>query len=152
MDQKRQAEETVEQAGEQDLKPAGEVPSLELFEAEEQEPLEEPEEQEPTTKAVFIDEDYNRYKKSIRHQGYIFDKLTQEPIPGLDITEFCDGDEVGMHVTSNKGYFDVVYDCQSGYEAWLEVTYEGITVDSEHVYIPEPIIKRSSSRGSTSSQ
>jgi len=130
------------------------VQAEELLEIE---PLVEEEDEtpiaDPLNKALFIDEDYDRERNSIRHTGVIIEKLTQAPLADLDITEYCNNEEVssGKYATDAEGFFDVVYDCHPGYEAFLSVGFNGLNFDSEHVTMPQKRVKRGGSSAPSAS-
>ncbi len=77
-------------------------------------------------------------------EGTLYDVNTGKGIQGAGISVYCDGRIVsGSDVqTDNSGYFYAVNDgsCESGEEAWIEISYHNDEFESRHITIPGNII------------
>jgi hypothetical protein len=102
---------------------------------EEEKKVEEEKKEEPVSKAVYKDEHYDRDNDKITFQAKLFDSLTNEPIVGLQIVEYCDGNVVSddKYVTDDEGKFSLTFKCSTGYYSWVTVDYNEKTFESDKV-------------------
>jgi hypothetical protein len=102
---------------------------------EEEEKKEEEKKEEPLSKAVYVDEQYDRDNDKITFEAKIIDSITKEPIVGLQIVEYCDGNIVSddEYVTNDEGKFSLTFKCPSGYYSWVAVDYNEKTFKSDKV-------------------
>ncbi len=94
-----------------------------------------------TGKAQFRDEKYSVDGDHISFEAVVYDYVKSEPLSGLAITRYCDGDDVATDVvTDDDGYFSLDFDdCGSISEAWVEVEYNDEITESQHIHLHYPI-------------
>jgi hypothetical protein len=102
---------------------------------EEEEKKVEEKKEELVSKAVYVDEQYDRDSDKITFQAKLIDSITKEAIVGLQIVEYCDGNVVSddEYVTDDDGKFSLTFKCSTGLYSWVTVDYNEKTFKSDKV-------------------